>query len=122
LALIFATKDAADWENELIAERVGCVRVFESAFGNLYSGSLRPTRISGSPIWSERSTIPTADGSCGTGVPVHFSESPGRLAPGCTLGQHTAALLAELGYSCDQIVQLQADGAVHREDPAYRKP
>jgi crotonobetainyl-CoA:carnitine CoA-transferase CaiB-like acyl-CoA transferase len=35
-----------------------------------------------------------------------LSETPGRPGPGCLVGQHTRAILAELGYSDDQIADL----------------
>jgi crotonobetainyl-CoA:carnitine CoA-transferase CaiB-like acyl-CoA transferase len=39
--------------------------------------------------------------------PVSFSETPGRVAPSCLLGEHTEAILAELGYSPEQIADLE---------------
>ena len=33
------------------------------------------------------------------GLPVHFSETPGRIATSCTRGEHTRPILEELGYS-----------------------
>ena len=38
--------------------------------------------------------------------PVVLSETPGRIAPSCLLGQHTEALLTELGYNTEQIDDL----------------
>jgi crotonobetainyl-CoA:carnitine CoA-transferase CaiB-like acyl-CoA transferase len=48
-----------------------------------------------------------------TGFPVKLSETPGevRTAPP-TLGQHTDAVLAELGYASADIARLHADGVV----------
>ena len=48
-----------------------------------------------------------------TGVPVKLSETPGsvRLAPP-VLGQHTAAVLGELGYDRAAIDALASAGAV----------
>jgi formyl-CoA transferase/CoA:oxalate CoA-transferase len=48
-----------------------------------------------------------------TGVPVKLSETPGRLkSPPPLLGQHTDALLGELGYDAAQTASLRASGAV----------
>jgi crotonobetainyl-CoA:carnitine CoA-transferase CaiB-like acyl-CoA transferase len=47
------------------------------------------------------------------GVPVRLSETPGtiRLAPP-RVGEHTGAILNELGYSAEQIETLRAEGVV----------
>ncbi len=42
------------------------------------------------------------------GPPVALSETPGRVAPGCLIGQHTEAILTELGYAPDRIQELEA--------------
>ena len=47
------------------------------------------------------------------GIPIHLGRTPGadrRAAP--TLGQDTAAILAELGLGADEIAALEADGTV----------
>jgi crotonobetainyl-CoA:carnitine CoA-transferase CaiB-like acyl-CoA transferase len=48
-----------------------------------------------------------------TGVPVKLSETPGEVRTGPpTLGQHTAAVLGELGYDHDAVQALASTGAV----------
>lgn len=48
-----------------------------------------------------------------TGVPVKFSETPGRIAsPPPMLGQHTEGILGELGYDTVQIAALRSHGAI----------
>ena len=46
--------------------------------------------------------------------PVSFSETPGRVAPPCLRGEHNHAILRQIGYSPDEIAELEADGVVHR--------
>jgi formyl-CoA transferase/CoA:oxalate CoA-transferase len=48
-----------------------------------------------------------------TGVPVKFSDTPGSVrTPPPLLGQHTRPVLRELGYSEEEVEQLQRLGAV----------
>ncbi|MBV8056398.1 MAG: CoA transferase, partial [Deltaproteobacteria bacterium] len=47
------------------------------------------------------------------GISVKLSETPGSirsLAP--TLGQHTDAILADLGYTPQEVARWRADGAI----------
>jgi crotonobetainyl-CoA:carnitine CoA-transferase CaiB-like acyl-CoA transferase len=46
---------------------------------------------------------------------VQLSESPGRYGPGVLAGQHTVALLKELGYTEEQITNLKAREVVFWE-------
>ena len=46
------------------------------------------------------------------GLPVQFSETPGRVGTSCLRGEHTEAVLTELGYSADEIARLLADEVV----------
>jgi crotonobetainyl-CoA:carnitine CoA-transferase CaiB-like acyl-CoA transferase len=56
---------------------------------------------------------PTAGPTRVIGTPIKLSDTPGSIrTPPPTLGQHTDAVLAELGYDRDMIVSLKASGAV----------
>jgi alpha-methylacyl-CoA racemase len=56
---------------------------------------------------------PGAGGVRLLGVPVKLSRTPGAPAgPGPALGEHTADVLASLGYSADEIAALERSGAV----------
>lgn len=47
------------------------------------------------------------------GTPIHFSETPaGPMSPPPTLGEHTEVVLAELGFSAEEIASLRDSGAV----------
>ena len=48
------------------------------------------------------------------GLPAVLSETPGRVAPGSLRGQHTEPILAELGYTPEQIAELEAKQVVVR--------
>jgi len=46
------------------------------------------------------------------GLPIKFSETPGGVACAAPLlGQHTAEILGEIGYTPDEIERIKADGA-----------
>ena len=48
-----------------------------------------------------------------TGVPIKLSDTPGSIrTPPAIYGEHTDAVLAEIGYSSEQIAALRAAGAV----------
>ncbi len=55
---------------------------------------------------------PTAGRITVTGVPLKFSDTPGSVrTPPPVLGQHTAAVLRELGYAEEEVEQLVREGA-----------
>jgi len=56
---------------------------------------------------------PGTDGVKQLGVPVKLSRTPGGpQGPGPVLGEHTGQVLADLGYSAEEIEALEGDGAV----------
>jgi crotonobetainyl-CoA:carnitine CoA-transferase CaiB-like acyl-CoA transferase len=50
------------------------------------------------------------------GPPAMLSETPGRVAAGCLRGQHTESILAELGYTPEQISGLEGNKVVFGPD------
>ena len=56
-----------------------------------------------SPIFDEYERV---------GPMVHFSRSSTQALPGTTLGQHTEAVLTELGLDADRIAGLRTRGVI----------
>jgi len=56
---------------------------------------------------------PKAGRTKAIGLPVKFSETPGKVTrPSPLLGQHTREVLTELGYAAAEIDRLYAEGAI----------
>ena len=103
----FRARTAAEWEERLLAADIGCVAlpgqeseyVFQGELGRA-SGYLAPT------------THPMV-GDYDRGAPaMAFSRSATRALGGCFCGQHTRAVLHELGYDDDAIDELAGRGVV----------
>ncbi len=100
------TRPAAEWLAELKAAGVPCggVRDFEQVLTD--------------PQIVERAMVialehPVAGAIRQLGVPVKLGDTPGAVrTPPPVLGQHTSAILGELGYSAAEIERLTSDGAV----------
>ena len=106
LEAVLATRTRADWTARFHAASVPCGSVRDVAevladphlharemVGTLEHPTVGPTRVMGTPI--------------------KLSETPGSLrTPPPTLGQHTAAVLEELGYDREMIASLKAAGAI----------
>jgi crotonobetainyl-CoA:carnitine CoA-transferase CaiB-like acyl-CoA transferase len=106
LDAVFASRTRAEWTARLVEHGVpsGGVRTVDEVFAD-------PQTIAREMVAS------VAHATLGdvkvTGVPVKLSGTPGsvRTAPP-TLGQHTAAILAELGYDHQAVRALAESGAV----------
>ena len=110
---VFADRDATEWETALTDAGVGCATVFASDFP---MGS-HAAFVADDPVMFETGMSADVEHPLfGTirrhGLPAHLSETPGRLAPGCLRGQHTHAILAELGYSPEEIDKLESNNVV----------
>jgi formyl-CoA transferase/CoA:oxalate CoA-transferase len=106
LEAVLAARTRADWTGRFQAASVPCGSVRDVAevladphlharemIGTLEHATLGPVRVMGTPI--------------------KLSQTPGALrTPPPTLGQHTAAVLGELGYDQEMIASLKASGAV----------
>lgn len=102
---VFATRPAADWERDLIAADIGCVQVTEELPESYLQG----------PFGVESGLLVDINHPLFEKVPrlgplVSFSRSTTTPKAGCLIGQHTDAVLAELGYSEDRIKALRDAG------------
>jgi crotonobetainyl-CoA:carnitine CoA-transferase CaiB-like acyl-CoA transferase len=103
LAPVFATKTKLEWEHELSAQDVGCVEVVEANSELVLQTD--PYFDAGyaleavSPIFEEHRRL----------APLcRFSRSRTNADAGCTIGQHTDAVLHELGLDDEAIADLRA--------------
>ena len=103
LSAVFTRKPAADWEAELLPKGVACVQVttttieepmFDDSFG----------RASGYVV---DVTHPTFDEHPRLAPYLRFSRSRTQALPAVLTGQHTDAILSELGKSAAEIEDLR---------------
>ena len=106
LEAVLATRTRADWTARFHAASVPC-------------GSVRDVaEVLADPHLHAREMVgtlehPTVGPLRVMGTPIKLSETPGSLrTPPPTLGQHTAAVLEELGYDREMIASLKAAGAI----------
>jgi crotonobetainyl-CoA:carnitine CoA-transferase CaiB-like acyl-CoA transferase len=102
LTPVFAAKTKLEWENELCAQDVGCVEVAEANSELVLQSD--PYYEAGyavdahSPIFDEHRRL----------APLcRFSRSRTRADAGCTIGQHTDAVLREIGLDEAAIADLR---------------
>ena len=108
LGAIFRSRPAADWERDLLAVDVGCVAVAEQ----LVERVLLSDEIGRASGYLADVHHPTFDDHPRLAPLVRFSRSKTVARPGCLLGQHTDAVLGELGYDAVRIRGLRDAGVV----------
>ncbi len=111
-------QDASTWEKVLTEAGVGCGHVFpdgHSAF-TVTDPVMRETGL------VDEIDHPLFGPLLRHGLPVQFSETPGRLGTSCLRGEHTLAILTELGYSDDEVAKLLADEVVFGPDAPAPDP
>ena len=115
LADMFASRSAVEWERLCAASGVACVQADDAtpgpffahhpqAIGNGFSPLTRHARFGEHRRWGP---IVTVNGPLDA------------YGPGVLAGEHTDALLAELGYDGDDIARLRAAGVVASEPVAW---
>jgi len=109
LAETFKKEDAAAWLERLRAAGIPCGAVN------------RISEVIDHPQMKHRRILREVDAAEGGGegdplklfgFPVKFSRSDVRLTPPPRLGEHTETVLAELGYSAEEIEGLRREGAI----------
>ena len=112
LGRVFAGKAAVEWERLLTAADVACVQVEEHGMYEFFSKDVHALE-SGSVTEVEDPRL----GRFWRQSPVvSFSHTQGRVGPGNFKGQHTQAVLRELGYDEEQILDMKERGVVHWDE------
>ena len=102
LTTVFASKTKLDWEHELSAQDVGCVEVVEAN-----SELVLQTDPYFEAGYSVRAHSPIFEEHRRLAPLCRFSRSRTRADAGCTIGQHTDAVLREIGLDEATIVDLR---------------
>lgn len=111
LAPMFAERDADDWEKQLTAEGVGCVRADSVYPGGFFANDAHARQ--------NQLATPTQHARLGEirrwGPLVTCGGGAESYGPGALAGDHTDSLLAELGRDATEIARLGAAGVVESE-------
>lgn len=114
IGAIIITQPLAYWEKRLIENEVPCSPV------NTIDKVVQQPQVHARDMIQEMNLDGLGMMSM-AGLPIKFSESPGAIRlPPPRLGQHTAEILAESGYSPGQIADLARSGAIGL-DPGWIK-
>lgn len=114
IGAIIITQPLAYWEKRLIENEVPCSPV------NTIDKVVQQPQVHARDMVHEMSLDGLGMMSM-AGLPIKFSDSPGAIRlPPPRLGQHTAEVLAECGYSPEKIATLADSGAVGL-DPGWVK-
>ena len=111
LAPAFRGAHADTWETKLSNAGTGCVRADGGVAGDFW---LRDAHVRANNLALARDHL-RYGAYLRHGPLLHFSDSPLRCGAGVLAGQHTDALLAELGYDAAAIAQLRSDKVVWSE-------
>jgi crotonobetainyl-CoA:carnitine CoA-transferase CaiB-like acyl-CoA transferase len=109
LAEIFARRSAAEWEKSLRAADVACVEVAPAPVEGGYLDEGSAGRVSGFVTRCEHPFLGEIERLSPL---VRFSRSTTVAGDPCAVGQHSLAILRELGYADDRIDALTRSGVV----------
>ncbi|MCD4533061.1 CoA transferase [Nocardioides sp. cx-169] len=107
LERVFAMRPKDQWETDLTKEDLGCVAVagenseWVMQTDEFHAAGYAVDAVS--PIFDEHRRV---------APPYRFSRSTTKADSGCTLGQHTDAVLREIGYDDERIAALRDSGIV----------
>ncbi|MGD9891238.1 MAG: CaiB/BaiF CoA transferase family protein [Dehalococcoidia bacterium] len=105
---LFSERPSEEWESILTAADVACVRASGAAPGEFWDTDPH-VRDNGfvaeveHPLWGRMRRH---------GPLLIFSETPATPGPGTVAGQHTSAILRELGYDEETVARLRAEGTI----------
>jgi len=105
----FRERSAREWEQALVPLGIACVAVERGPVEGHLMGDDGIGARSGMVVRVEHPVIGEHNRMTN---PVRFSRSSTRAEPACLAGQHTDALLREIGYSAEQITRLREAGVV----------
>ncbi|HEY2330484.1 MAG TPA: CoA transferase [Acidimicrobiales bacterium] len=111
LTTVFAGRSAAEWEDRMVAADVACVAV-DPMLGGLASGLQFPGGMA-----EQLGMMTTVEHPIFGEVPrtrslFKLSRSGETMGAACLIGQHSDAILQELGHSEEEIAKLRAAGIV----------
>ena len=111
LEALFATRDAGDWETSLLAVDVACVRADAAPPGQFLAedGHVRANGFVPETVHARFGTMRR------WGPLVTCNGGLDAWGPGVLAGEHTRALLAELGFAPDEVARLYDEGVVATE-------
>ena len=113
LGRVFATKEPLEWEKLLTAADVACVKAEDRGTYHFYDGD---AHVRENDFITDVETVRL--GRFWRHSPLlRFSHTKGKAGPGPLRGEHTRAILAELGYDEAEIRDLKNRGAVDWEEP-----
>jgi crotonobetainyl-CoA:carnitine CoA-transferase CaiB-like acyl-CoA transferase len=104
---VFARRAATDWEKELTAAGVGCVQAAEAE-----PGVVIQTDPALAEEYATTAMSPIFDEHLRVAPPYRFSRSATQAKGGCLAGEHTDAILREIGYGDEKIADLRARAVV----------
>ncbi|MDP6455595.1 MAG: CoA transferase [SAR202 cluster bacterium] len=114
LVPLFKTRSPQDWETELSAKDVGCVRVEDS---NMYGFFNDDEHVRENEFITE--VEHKSFGRFWRYSPLlNFSKTPGKAGGGILRGQHTMPILKDLGYTEDEVHAFKAKGVLDWEEAA----
>ena len=114
LSQVFAARTATEWEEMLTTQDVACVRVADTEREEFFLDD--PHARDNELAVEVEEESPRYGKYVRPGGIVHFSETPGRYGAAPYPGEHTRAIMQELGYGDEQIDEYRERRIVDWED------